>query len=336
MLYKKKPHQIIIDITHRCQLHCKYCSRWETNHSDAIKKELTTEEWKNAVLKLKNWLGEYITISISGGEPFLRTDIFEIIKYARTLGIKVVCVTNAFDIQNLYEKILDSGLNRLCISLNSIKDSSIHDLSRGTVGSYNKILHSLSELKKLQEKKNKKLNIKIATIIFPENLTELIPLLDFAKENKLSAVSFQLLEDTSTFWHEANEHNENVLDYKIPDTLYKNYLKILEKEHIFDELIKKKEQGYPVNNPKKQLEAMKSFLKSPSNFIKNNRCRVCNNNFTIDPYGNVRVCPNMEATGNIKEDLPEHLWTNKKAQECRKIAEKCKMGCRLLVCNFPD
>ncbi len=336
LLRKRKPYQIVLDITHRCQLHCKYCSRWEINHADVIEKELTTEEWKNAILKLKNWLGEQLTIVFSGGEPFLRTDLFEIIRYAKTLGIKVVCVTNAFNIQNLYEKILDSDLDTICISLNSIKDSSIHDLSRGTVGSYNKVLHSISELKKLKQKSNKKLNIKIATIIFPENLDELIPLVDFAKENKLDGISFQLLEDNITFWRESNEHDEKLLDYKMPIELYNNYMHILEKEYIFDELIKKKEKGTFINNPQKQLEAMKSFLKNPSDFIKNNSCRVCNSNFSVDPYGNVRTCFNMKSIGNIKENLPEHLWTNEKAQQCRAFAKKCKMGCRLLNCNFYD
>lgn len=331
-----KPCNIILDTTHRCQLHCEYCSRWKIKHDDVIEKELSTEEWKKVILKLKNWLGEHFTIVLSGGESFLRPDLFEIIKYAKTLKVEVACITNAFGIQNLYEQILDSGLNSLCISLNAIKEPSVHDLSRGTVGSYEKILSSVSELKKLRQEKNKNLDIKIITTVFPENINELIPLADFVNTNKLNGILFQLLEDSAFFWEEGNEHDEKLSDYKMPDELHKKYLDILKKEYIFDELIKMKEQGVPINNSEKQLKAMKSFLKDPANFIINNNCYVCDNNFNIDPYGNVRTCFNMKPVGNIKEQLPEQLWINEKAQQCRNLAKKCKMGCRLLICNFSE
>ena len=76
----EKPQQITFDVTDRCQLRCVTCSKWKTVSSDVIDKELTTEEWKKVLEDLKNWLGEGFWFCFSGGEPFLRPDIFEIAK----------------------------------------------------------------------------------------------------------------------------------------------------------------------------------------------------------------------------------------------------------------
>ena len=328
MLREGKPRQVTLDVTHRCQLRCKYCSKWNTKFADVIEKELKTEEWKKIILKLKNWFCKDFAIILSGGEPFLRTDLFEIIKFARTLEINVVCITNAFSIKSLCEEILDSGLNCLCVSLNAINDSSIHDLSRGTLVSCDRILSSIFKLTELRQKKKSNLDIKILTTIFPENMNELVPLVEFVSINKLNGIFFQLLED----WRESN----SLLNYKAPVELRKKHIDILKKEYIFDELIKRKQVEPLISNSTKQLEYMKAFLKAPLNFIENSTCNACDNNFFIDPYGNVRICYNMTCIGNIKENSPEHLWINEKAQQSRNVAKKCKMGCRLLNCNFHD
>ena len=140
-----------------------------------------------------------------------------------------------------------------------------------------------------------------------------------------------MLEDTF-----GKECNETLLNYKMPNELYNKYFDILEKEYIYDELIKKKRKGFLINNSIKQLKAMRRFLNNPLQFIKDNSCHVCDNNFSVDPYGNVRICFNMEPIGNIKEQLPEYLWTNEKSRRCREFAKNCNRPCRLLVCNFSN
>ena len=126
-----KPQQITFDITDRCQLRCVTCSKWKTVASDVIGKEMTTAEWKKVLDDLHAWLGDGQWFCFSGGEPFLRPDIFEIAEYAHSIGFKVASMTNAFSIQNLYEKIIDSPIESLNFSLNAITNPLIHDTSRG-------------------------------------------------------------------------------------------------------------------------------------------------------------------------------------------------------------
>lgn len=81
------PQRVEIRLTHRCNLTCRHCL-----HPRATK-ELNTQEWKTVILGLKKWLGRF-PLSISGGEPLLRTDLFEIIKFSHDLGLVTMLNSN--------------------------------------------------------------------------------------------------------------------------------------------------------------------------------------------------------------------------------------------------
>ena len=103
--------------------------------------------------------------------------------------------------------------------------------------------------------------------------------------------------------------------------------------NAIDEMIRLKEEGYPVCNGFSQLEAFKILIDTPEE-IQNIQCMVGENNFAIDPYGNCRICFCMEPIGNLKESLPQDLWYSEKADKVRENILKCTKNCRLLNCNF--
>ncbi len=215
----EKPQQITFDVTDRCQLRCVTCSKWKTVASDVISKELSTDDWKKVLSDLRNWLGEGFWFCFSGGEPFLRQDIFELAEYAHSLGIHVASMSNAFSIQHLYEKIIDSPIESLNISLNAINNPIIHDESRGREGSYEKSLDAILTLKKLRDEKHSNLGINIATIVFPENVEEVIPLVEFVTKNKINGIMFQLLDDKESFHGYNYQKGWNTVGYKRPKEL---------------------------------------------------------------------------------------------------------------------
>lgn len=330
-----KPEQITFDITDRCQLQCVTCSKWHTIASDVINKELTTQEWKDVLDKLRNWLGEGFWFCFSGGEPFLRPDIFELAEYAHSLGIKVASMSNAFSIQNLYEKIVDSPIESLNISLNAINNPVTHDKSRGRQGSYDKALLAIEEMTKLRNKKHASLGINIATIMMPENLDEIIPLVEFVTKNRINGIMFQLMDDKESFHGYNYQKGCKTNSYKMPDELKNKYKEMADRAiKIVDRLVEMKKAGHSIYNSYEQLEAMKIFFKNPDDILKTIICDVGSTNFAIDPYGDVRLCFNMEPVGNIKNSLPEEIWENEKSVICRKMTKQCKMYCRMLNCNF--
>ena len=331
----EKPMQITFDITDRCQMECVTCSKWKTVASEVMPKELTTDEWKKVLKDLRAWLGDGFWFCFSGGEPFLRPDIFELAEYAKSLGIKVASMTNAFSIQNLYEKIVDSPIESLNISLNAITNPVIHDVSRGRTGSFEKALDSILQLKKIRDSKNGSLGINIATILFPENIEEAIPLVEFVTRNKINGIMFQLLDDKESFHGYNFQKGCKTATYDMPIELRAQYKSMAKRAiEVVDRLIEMKRAGHSIYNSYEQLEAMKIFFNNPDDILKTIICDVGSTNFAIDPYGDVRLCFNMLPVGNIKENTAEEIWNNAKSAECRQMTKTCKMYCRMLNCNF--
>jgi MoaA/NifB/PqqE/SkfB family radical SAM enzyme len=330
-----KPIQITLDITDRCQMRCITCKKWHTKHADVIHKEFSTQEWKDIILKLRTWLGAGFSLFFSGGEPFLREDIFELIEYASSLNVCSMSLTNAFSISHLYERIIDSNLKSINISLNSIQNPIIHDNSRGRDGSFQKCVDSLLKLNELKKRKGRKIAILISSIILPDNIYELVPLVEFVKEQKLNGIYFQLFEDAESFRAYDARKELNTSEYKLPDNLYRTYMSMSEEIiPVIDELIEMKNKKYPIYNSEEQLEAFKTFFRNPSKILETIICDVGSTNFSIDPYGDVRLCFNMNPVASIKDTSPQDIWENAKSEACRNATKSCKMYCRILDCNF--
>jgi len=65
-------------------------------------------------------------------------------------------------------------------------------------------------------------------------------------------------------------------------------------------------------------------------------CQIGLSGLLIDTEGEIRICRNMEAIGNIKTDLPEEAWNSKKAKEIREKIKKCEKSCKILTCHNLD
>src|SRR3989344_1908979 len=108
------PTMIHFAPTLRCNLRCKYCSIWQEGN---IKEELSLEEWKKFLKDLHEWLGE-AHIGITGGEPLLRKDIFEMLDYMCMTGLKPSLTTNGILLtHNAIEKLSRLNIFNINVSL---------------------------------------------------------------------------------------------------------------------------------------------------------------------------------------------------------------------------
>lgn len=329
-----KPQILTIDITDRCQMRCTTCSKWKVS-SEVKNKELTTEQWKDVLFKLRQWVGDGYWICFSGGEPFLRPDIFELIDYATEIGLRVSSMSNGFSVEHLVDKIIDSKIESINISLNSIADKTIHDNSRGRDGSAQKICDFVWQIMNNKKGRNDNLSINIATVMLPENLQEIIYLVEYATKNHLKHIMFQLIEDINSFHPYAEKSGLDTDNYVIPEN-YKNTITGMADKAIplIDHIIEMKQAGHSIANSYEQLEAYKLFFKHPEDVVSAIKCDVGRTNFAVDPYGDVRLCFNMNPIGSILEKSPEELWKSAEAEHCRDKVSSCKMCCRLINCNF--
>lgn len=107
------PTTLLVEITHRCPLHCPYCSNpLEMVRAD---KELTTDEWMRVFTEARE-LG-VLQLGLSGGEPLVRADIETLAAHARAVGLYTTLVTSGVGLtRHRAEKLREAGLEHIQIS----------------------------------------------------------------------------------------------------------------------------------------------------------------------------------------------------------------------------
>ncbi len=137
------PRIIFWELTKRCNLSCAYCRVLKGSFGS----ELNTGEALELVGDIKKEFGNTLLI-LSGGEPLLRKDIFEILASAFSLGLKTALATNGTLLgEGEAIKLKELGVRRVSISLDSIEEEH-HDASRGIKGSFKKALKSCAILRR--------------------------------------------------------------------------------------------------------------------------------------------------------------------------------------------
>ncbi|MBF0531973.1 MAG: radical SAM protein [Candidatus Omnitrophica bacterium] len=127
------PRMIFWETTKRCNLHCGYCRRL-TAPAD---QELTTPEALRLIEVIRANFGKPVLV-LSGGEPLLREDIFDIMAHAARMGLPLALATNGLRLEEKEAVWLrQSGVKRVSLSFDSV-DSGTHDRSRGLPGAFEK------------------------------------------------------------------------------------------------------------------------------------------------------------------------------------------------------
>jgi pyrroloquinoline quinone biosynthesis protein E len=107
------PLALIAELTHRCPLHCVYCSN--PLQLVATKAELSTEEWIR-VFQEASRLG-VLHLHLTGGEPAARTDLKELIAAAREAGLYTNLITSGLGItESRLAELMQAGLDHIQLS----------------------------------------------------------------------------------------------------------------------------------------------------------------------------------------------------------------------------
>ncbi len=119
-----RPTTLLAELTHRCPLHCPYCSNpLELIRAEA---ELSTDDWKRVFTQARE-LG-VLQLGLSGGEPLVRKDLEELAAHARSLGLYSTLVTSGLGLtRKRAEALRDAGLEHIQVS---IQDSDTESAER--------------------------------------------------------------------------------------------------------------------------------------------------------------------------------------------------------------
>lgn len=111
-----RPFSLLAEVTHRCPLHCPYCSNPLQLAAEAA--ELTTEEWKRVLTEAAE-LG-VLHVGFSGGEPLQRRDLVELVAAARAAGLYSNLITSSLGLNRpRAEELKRAGLDSIQISFQS-------------------------------------------------------------------------------------------------------------------------------------------------------------------------------------------------------------------------
>jgi AdoMet-dependent heme synthase len=154
--------------TKACNLKCEHCYR-DAGGKDA--NELSTAEGKGLLTEIAK-AGFKIAI-LSGGEPLLRKDIFELLAHASSLGMRPVLGTNGvLFTPEIVRKLKASGCARVGISLDS-KNKLIHDAFRKQEGAWEKTVEAMRICKR------EGMDFQVHTTVTRRNYQEIIDITDF-------------------------------------------------------------------------------------------------------------------------------------------------------------
>lgn len=155
---------LILRVTNDCNAHCSFClNRYYQNKSSGGDIELTAAEYEKIARLLKG----LVLLNLSGGEPYLRSDLYDIANsFIVHSGVRLISSpTNGFysdRICEFSEKILTKHKNiilKIGISIDAV--GGIHDKIRGLPGSYEK---AIATARSLQELKNRYPNLMIHAV----------------------------------------------------------------------------------------------------------------------------------------------------------------------------
>jgi len=168
------------NVTRKCNLKCPHCYINATNKAPI--NELTTEEAKNLIDQICE-VSKPLLI-LSGGEPLLREDVYELIRYGASKGLKMGLGSNGTLIDDAAAKRLkEAGIETVSISLDSHIPEQ-HDEFRGVKGSWEKAVGAIKALRK------NGVLVQVNTTVTQQNYDQIDDIMSLAE--KLGVENFHL------------------------------------------------------------------------------------------------------------------------------------------------
>ena len=284
-------------VTYRCNARCTMCSRYK--RPSKPEEELSIE----AIKKLPPM---YFT-NITGGEPFIRTDLKEIVRELYKKSDRIVISTNGFftdRIIDLCEEFPNVGIR---ISIEGLEET--NNAIRGLDDGFNR---GYTTLKRLVEMKHP--DVGFGMTVQDANAKDLVPLYRLSDELNMEFATASL--HNSFYFVEA----KNII--KDRPMVAQNF------EDLVNELLKS-------NSPKKWFRAY--FNHGLINYIYGQErllpCDMAFDTFFIDPYGDVMPCNGTKeklVMGNINEQSWEELWSSEQADRVREAVRSCTRNCWMI------
>ena len=294
---KEKKLNGTVIVTYRCNARCTMCNRY---------KAPSTPDEEISIETIRKLPKMYFT-NITGGEPFIREDLADIVRELYKKSDRIVISTNGFftdRIIKLCEEFPNVGIR---ISIEGLEET--NNKIRGLEDGFNR---GYSTLKKLVKMKHP--DVGFGMTVQDANAKDLVAL--YEKSNELN------MEFATASLHNSFYFVESKNIIKDRPMVAKEF------ENLINELLKS-------NSPKKWFRAY--FNHGLINYIYGQKrllpCDMAFDTFFIDPYGDVMPCngtKDKEVMGNLNEESWEELWNSENAENVRNKVRNCDRNCWMI------
>jgi MoaA/NifB/PqqE/SkfB family radical SAM enzyme len=289
-----KPHHVQWLITRKCNYRCRGCNVWREQDQN----ELTAEEIKRGLDILRN-LG-VVEIVFSGGDPLLRDDAEEIIKYASRFF-----VTTVYDNGSMAAKKLEAlrNVDFVAISIDSL-DAAKNDYIKGVKGSWRKAINTVETLY------NERIRVCVTPTISQLNLYEIVDITNYFSQKGIPVwyclYSYDFSADSKQLFRIGKANDEFVIRDK--QAMVK----------LCDSLFEMKKKNKNILMTTGLLKALRSLYAEDKRTWD---CRALQNFFVVDHLGRIAGCHNHNFAGSIF-DLPK-MWDSQEFNSLRGVYHQC-------------
>lgn len=284
-------------VTYRCNARCKMCNRY---------KAPSKPDEEISVDTIKKLPQMYFT-NITGGEPFIRSDLKDIVRELYKKSDRIVISTNGFFTDRIIDLCKEFPNVGIRISIEGLEKT--NNAIRGLDDGFNR---GYTTLKKLVEMNHP--DVGFGMTVQDANAKDLVPLYELSNEMNMEFATASL--HNSFYFVEA----KNII--KDRPMVAENF------EKLINELLKS-------NSPKKWFRAY--FNHGLINYIYGQErllpCDMAFDTFFIDPYGDVMPCngtKEKEVMGNLNEQSWDELWNSKQADKVRAKVHCCNRNCWMI------
>lgn len=288
--------EALIAITYRCNAKCYMCNTWQfpTDAAD----EITPQDIEKIPSGLK-------FVNITGGEPFIRQDIEDIISVVKKKTQRIIISTNGYytdRIVALAKKNPELGFR---ISIEGLPEA--NDALRGIQNGFDRGLRTLLELKELGLK-----DIGFGITVSDKNAKDLMELYTLAKSLDLEFAT--AIVHNNYYFH---KHDNVIEDKAMVEAEFGRLVTALLKS----KKVKDWFRAYFNNGIINYIYGGKRLLP----------CEMGSDVFFVDPHGEVMPCNAMEESmGNIKKQDFDNIWNSAAAEEVRNKVANCGKNCWMI------
>lgn len=288
---------IQIEITGRCNMHCKHC---RANEMPSV--DMPIHQILKIIKFARTYSPSYKEVTISGGEPTLHNDFLEIIRMLRENGVDYLTITtNGSKLDEHSIDFLQSlNFDRLMISVSvDSANQAFHDSFRGHPGAFSKAIHTL---KNIAIRDNPKLVPSMKTVVLPKSISEMEQCADLAHEIGCKRLSF-----TSVIYSgKAKKDHEMWMNGEEKRTFLENIYRLKKKYS---------DMNITTNDPLKCLVRGSNDTPNSSSEIVMDGCPAGTVSFNVNSDGTMTPCsllnvPMMNIFNLTVEEIAKNYVSN--------------------------